>query len=88
VDELDIDVVESVLLTHNDSGIKILAAPTRPEYAESVTGEQFSKVLQFLRRMFAYVVVDSSSILTDVVLASLATCDILSLLTTQEIPAL
>lgn len=88
VDELDPEVVESVLLTHQTSGIKLLAAPTRPEYAESVSGEQFAKVLQYLKRMFAYVVVDSSSILTDIVLAALDSSDVLILLTTQEIPAI
>lgn len=88
VDELDPEVVESVLLTHPTSGIKLLAAPTRPEYAESVSSEQFAKVLQYLKRLFAYVVVDSSSILTDIVLAALDSSDVLILLTTQEIPAI
>jgi len=47
VDELDQDVVKEVLIHHTASGVKILAAPTRPEYAENVTGEQFAKVLRF-----------------------------------------
>ncbi|MGB9673029.1 MAG: response regulator [Anaerolineales bacterium] len=88
VDELDAEVVESVLITHNASGLKALAAPSRPEYAESVTGEQFTKVLQYLKRMFAYVIVDCSSYLTDITLATLDLSDILILLTTQEIPAI
>ncbi len=88
VDELDPEVVDSVLLPHKPSGIKILAAPLRPEYAESVTGEQFAKVLQFLRRMFAYVVVDTSCYLSDVVLSSLDVTDVVILLTTQDIPAI
>ncbi|MFN3308879.1 MAG: response regulator [Anaerolineales bacterium] len=88
VDELDPEVVESVLLLHKQSGIKVLAAPLRPEYAESVTGEQFAKVLQFLRRMFAYVIVDTSVYLSDVVLSSIDVADLIVLLTTQEIPAI
>lgn len=52
-DELEVEIVREVMLTHNASGVKILAAPTRPEYAENVTGEQFVKVLKFLRSMFS-----------------------------------
>lgn len=88
VDELDPEVVDSVLLLHKASGIKVLAAPLRPEYAESVTGEQFAKVLQFLRRMFAYVVVDTSTYLSDVVLSSIDVTDLVILVTTQDIPAI
>lgn len=55
VDELDPEVIEEVLITHAASGVKILASPSRPEYADSVTGEQFAKVLQYLRRLFSYV---------------------------------
>lgn len=87
-DELDREVVESVLINHAASGVKILAAPTRPEYAESVSGDQFSKVLQYLKRMFSYVIVDCSSYLTDITLAALDLSDVIILLTTQEIPAI
>jgi len=87
-DELDAEVVNNVLLTHAASGVKLLAAPNRPEYAENVTGEQYGKVLEFLRSMFSYIIVDASSALTDIVLAALDHCDLVILITTQEIPAI
>jgi len=87
-DELDPEIVEGVLIRHNASGVKLLPAPSRPEYAENVSGEQFSKVLKFLSRMFSYVVVDTSSALTDITLAAIDSSDILILLTTQDIPSL
>jgi pilus assembly protein CpaE len=87
-DELDRDVVEEVTMLHQESGIKVLAAPTRPEFAESVTGDQFAKVLNFLRNFFSYVVVDCSSSLTDVTLSAIDTSDLIILMTTQEIPAI
>ncbi len=87
-DELDPDVVKEVMIQHAASGVRILAAPNRPEYAENVSGEQFAKVLKFLRRMFSYIVVDASSTLTDVVLAAMDSSDIIILLTSQEIPAI
>jgi pilus assembly protein CpaE len=87
-DELDPDIIEEVLVKHNPSGVKILVAPARPEYAESVTGEQFGKVLDYLRQMFAYVVVDTASSLTDVTLAVIDQSDLIVLITTQDIPAI
>ena len=87
-DELDPEIVDGVLITHTPSGVKVLTAPTRPEYAENVSGEQFGKVLKFLCRMFSYVVVDTSSSLTDITLAAIESSDVLILLTTQDIPSL
>ncbi len=87
-DELDSDILEEVLITHKSSKVKILAAPARPEYAENVTGDQFGKVLQYLRRVFSYVIVDTTSTLTDEVLAAIDASDLVILITTQDIPAI
>src|SRR5690242_12276606 len=67
-DELDPDIVEETLIKHEASGLRILAAPQRPEMAEKVNAEQFVRVIQYLQQMYAYVVVDTASILTDAVL--------------------
>ncbi len=88
VEELDPEVVEDVVLTHASSGVDILASPTRPEYAENVTGPQFTKILTYLRQLYSYVIVDTSSTLTDVVLGSLDVCDMLILVVTQDIPSI
>lgn len=88
VDELEPDVVEDILIKHEASGVRILAAPQRPEQAEKVNADQFTKVLQFLQGMFAYVVVDTSPILTDVILSTLDISDVIVLVTTQEIPSI
>jgi pilus assembly protein CpaE len=88
VDELDPDVVDEVIILHKASGVQILAAPPRPEYADKVTPEQFKKLLEYLRTMFHYIVVDTSSGLSDVVLAAMDASDLIVLITTQEIPAI
>lgn len=88
VDELDPEIVEDVLVTHSASGIRILAAPSRPEMAEKVTGDQFAKVLNYLRTLYHYVIVDTSSILTEVVLSAMDIADLIVLITTQDIPAI
>ncbi len=88
VDELDPDIVDGIMVRHAASGIHVLAAPTRPEQAENVTGEQFAKLLNYLRRMYAYIIVDTTSLLGDVTLAAIDTSDVIVLLTTQDIPAI
>lgn len=86
-DELDPDFIEDVLLKHKDSGVRILASPPRPEQADPVTGDQFSKILQFLKRMFAYVIVDTASTLDEITQAAIDEADLIALITTQDIPS-
>jgi pilus assembly protein CpaE len=50
--------------------------------------DQFTKVLKYLRQLYAYVVVDTCSILTDVVLSAVDDSDAIILVTTQDIPAI
>jgi pilus assembly protein CpaE len=88
VDELEPDVIEEILIKHEASGLRILAAPQRPEMAERVSAEQIAKVFQYLRRMFAYVVIDTSPILTDIILSAIDASDVIVLVATQEIPAI
>jgi pilus assembly protein CpaE len=87
-DELDPEIVEEVMLKHAASGLHILAAPNKPEYAEKVTSSQFSAVLEYLRQMYSYVVVDTASLLTDVTLSAVDVSDLLVLITTQDIPSI
>jgi pilus assembly protein CpaE len=87
-DELDPDIVEEVMIKHAASGLHILAGPARPENAEKVTAAQFTKVLQYLRQLYAYVVVDTCSYLNDITLAVLDVSDVIVLVTTQDIPSI
>lgn len=88
VDDLDAEILEDILIKHEASGVRILAAPQRPEMAEKISTDQFIKVLQFMQKMYSYVVVDTSSILTDVILSAIDLSDVIVLVTTQEIPAI
>lgn len=88
VDELDRDFVEEVAVKHNTTGLRILAAPTKPELEEDVPGEQFSKLIDFLRQVYSYIVIDTASYLSALVQAALDRADIIVLLTTQDIPAI
>jgi len=88
VDELDSEVINGVLGTHSSSGLRYLASPSSLEQAEKVNGEQFGKLLYFLRKMFDFIIVDTNSYLSDSVQAALTEADIITLITTQDIPAI
>jgi pilus assembly protein CpaE len=87
-DELDPDIINNVTIKHSQSGIKILAAPMKPEQADMVSGEQFSKVLRYLRTIYSYVIVDTASSLQNITASAIDNSDLLILLTTQDIPSI
>lgn len=87
-DELDPEIVEEVMLKHGPSGLHILAAPSKPEYAERVSSTQFAGVLEYLKQIYTYVVVDTATLLTDVTLAAVDLSDLVVLVTTQDIPSI
>lgn len=88
VDELDPDIVQEVMVTHRASGLDILAAPPRPEMADKVSGEQFSKLITYFRKIYSYIIVDTASYLTETVQSALDVANIIILITTQDIPAI
>ena len=87
-DELDSDIVEDVMIKHAATGLRILAAPARPEYAEQVSSSHFSRMLEYLTRMYDYIIVDTSPVLTEVILATVDISDLIVLVTTQDIPSI
>ena len=88
VGELDPEIVEDVMIKHAASGLHILAAPPRPEQAEQVSGDQFAQMLDYLRQLYAYVIVDTTPLLTDITLSSIDKSDVVVIIATQEIPAI
>jgi len=87
VNELEDEIVQEVLMRH-ESGLSVLAAPSRPEMADEVQADQVRKILLYLRKNFAYVIVDTSSTMDDITLAVLDVTDILLAVATPEIPAI
>jgi pilus assembly protein CpaE len=86
-DELDNELILDIFIPHS-SGVKALLAPPRPEVADTVTPSLLTEVLDRLRRMFDVVVIDTGSVLDDVVLSVLDMSDKIIVVTTPEIPAI
>ncbi len=87
VDELDHDLINHVALAH-ESGIRALLAPPRPEMADLIAPGVLNTILDELRNMYAYIVIDTPNTLSDVTLTVLDTADRVVLITTPDIPSI
>ena len=86
-DQVDAEVLESVLVPHS-TGIKVLLAPPTPEAAELISGANIKRVLETLRQSYAYVVVDTWPSFQEQVLTMLDVADVILTLMTLEITSL
>jgi pilus assembly protein CpaE len=86
-EEMDADLVSSVLTAHG-SGLKVLLAPPRPEMSELVTAEHLQRVLASLSQKFDYVVVDTFTSLQDVMLTTFDMATRILLIATPDIPCI
>jgi pilus assembly protein CpaE len=84
--DLDFQMVEGTLVAH-ESGIRIMAAPG-PEQADQVHSELFVEVLEYLRDLYPYVLVNTTSQLSEITLAALEISDLLIVVAIQDIPAI
>ncbi|MEW6623543.1 MAG: response regulator [Bacillota bacterium] len=69
--ELDFELIESYLIKHSGSGIDVLAAPLRPEYAELITAEHVEGILKTLKYSYDYIVIDTASSFSEINLTAL-----------------
>ena len=79
--------IQSYFLTHS-SGLQVLAAPTRPEYAELVTAEQVEQILNEVKSHFDYIICDNVSRFEDVSLVSFDVATQIWLVVAMDVPTL
>ena len=87
MNDLDHDLVSSIVLTHK-TGLKAILAPTRPEMAEYVTPEHIEPLVTRLRQMYEFIIIDTASALTPVTLGWLDVADKVCLIANQGLPSL
>jgi pilus assembly protein CpaE len=85
---VDSELVEQYLTTHEESGLKILVAPSTPQYAESVTVYTVEQVIEALREVYNYVIIDTPSQLQDTTLSALDAANTILLVTSLDLLAL
>lgn len=87
IDQLEKDLLQSYLLTHR-SGVDVLPAPLRPEYAEYVQPEHVRKLLDQLMSMYEFVIIDTPASFHETVLAALDVSNKILVLTTLDLPTI
>ncbi len=85
---MDSELIEQFLTVHEASGLKVLVAPSTPQYAESVTVYTVEQTLETLRQSYNYVIVDTPSQLQDTTLAALDAASTILLVTSLDLLAL
>lgn len=88
IEDLDADLIRSVVQIHQDSGLEVLLAPPKPEMADVITEAHMKRLLETLRPMYEFAIIDTSSSLNDVTLALLDNADRILLVTQQTLPGL
>jgi pilus assembly protein CpaE len=84
---IDQDLVRQVLVKH-DSGIDLLLAPPSPETAELVTPEHLPLILEQLRTMYDYVLIDIDKRLDDINLGILEASETVFVVMTADLSCL
>lgn len=85
--EQDSALLEEYLLAHY-SGIKVLAAPIRPENAEYVTADHIKKTIENLIGRYDYIIMDTSHGFSDTLITALDMSDTIIYVSTLDLPSI
>jgi pilus assembly protein CpaE len=75
-------------LASHESGVKVLPAPDRPEFADLVTKDAINKIIHLMRTMYQYVVVDTEAGLNESTINIIEQADQILVVTNLEMTAL
>ena len=83
---LDEQLLNSILTPHH-TGLKVLAAPLEPAFADDITTAGLLQILDLLKTMFDYVVVDTASLLDELLLSLLEKSDQALMVVDMDLPS-
>ncbi|GAA0340430.1 hypothetical protein GCM10008967_33490 [Bacillus carboniphilus] len=87
MDRLDAPTLNSYLCSH-DSGVKVLPAPDRPEYADLITEQSIEKVTELMLQDFDYLLVDTGAGINEKSIQLLEKADQIIVITNLEMATL
>ena len=87
INTLDSDLVNDYLTTHF-SGVHVLPAPIKPEYAEFIDNKHIERVLGLLNGNFHYVIIDVPAAFQDIVFTALDNSEKILVVSTLDLPAI
>jgi pilus assembly protein CpaE len=85
---LDTQLLQSLLLRHQGSGLLVLPAPVEPAFADQVNASAMLKIVKLLQTFCQHVIVDTPADYNDVILGLLEESDDILLVTGMDIPSI
>ena len=86
-DRLDADMLAGIM-EHHPSGLHTLLAPPLPEDADGISAGRVGQILDLIRDMYDYVVIDTCPSFSECVLAALDRSDALYVVTTMDVASI
>jgi len=80
----DIETLKSFMMLHS-SGVSVLCGTKSPEFADFITSDHIDKILNTLRPYYDYIIIDSSTNLDDISIATMDGSDIVLMLVSLDI---
>lgn len=75
------------LLSKHPSGLSVLAAPLEPTFADEISTKVVIEIINRLRDMFEYVIVDTASLLDELLLSLLERADKVLIIVDMDLPS-
>lgn len=85
--KLEEGLLESYLIKH-DSGLRLLAAPLKPEQAELVNGSHIEEIINVLKLSYNFIIIDSPKFLNDSLITAFNLSDLILFVLTLDLPAI
>ncbi|NPV27633.1 MAG: response regulator [Firmicutes bacterium] len=83
---LDAELMENYLV--EEQGVKILAAPNRPEYAELISPGQVEKILGVLKETYDFILIDTPAAFNETTLTALDAADQILMVAALDLPTI
>jgi pilus assembly protein CpaE len=86
LDRLDPVLLQQYLVRHEPSGLYVLAAPLEPSFADQISAGEMVKIIEMLRGLCEWVVIDTPAYFNEVVLGIIEESDDVLLVAGMDIP--
>jgi pilus assembly protein CpaE len=83
---MDPALLDSLLVTHEPSGLRVLPAPLEPAFADQVGAAQMVAIVEMLSSFCSHVIIDTPAYFNDVVLGLVEVSDKVMLVAGMDIP--
>jgi pilus assembly protein CpaE len=86
MERLDAGLLQNLLAKHGPSGLRVLPAPLEPAFADQITADNITTIVDLLKTTHAFIVVDTPSYFDDKVLNLIEMSDDILLVAGMDIP--